>query len=115
LAVVTDMTVLNVKPWLEPIGYQAMGEFGMPGRHYFRKTSTSGVRTHQIHAFAVGSPDINRHLAFRDYLRSNPGEAQRYAKLKQELASLFSTDMDGYSTGKTEFIREIERRAASTR
>ena len=32
LAVVTDMTVLNVKPWLEPLGYQAMGEFGMPGR-----------------------------------------------------------------------------------
>src|SRR5262249_5441535 len=109
LAVVTDVISLDARPWLEHLGYQAMGEFGIKGRRYFRKTSTEGVRTHQIHAFAVGSPEINRHLSFRDYLRSHP-EAQQYARLKEELAGRFVDDIDGYSDGKTGF--EIERRAA---
>jgi GrpB-like predicted nucleotidyltransferase (UPF0157 family) len=92
-----------------------MGEFGIKGRRYFRKTSKDGVRTHQIHAFAVGSPEIDRHLAFRDYLRSHIDEAQRYGRLKQELARQFLTDIDGYSDGKTEFIREIEQRVGFCR
>src|SRR5262249_30641110 len=40
---------------MEALGYEAMGEFGIPGRRYFRK-DTAGARTHQIHAFVVGSP-----------------------------------------------------------
>ena len=40
---------------LVEFGYEAKGEFGIPGRRYFRKDSADGVRTHQIHAFACGS------------------------------------------------------------
>ncbi|MFN7140996.1 MAG: GrpB family protein, partial [Limisphaerales bacterium] len=36
---------------LEAIGYEALGEFGIPGRRYFRKNNSAGERTHQIHAF----------------------------------------------------------------
>lgn len=115
LAVVTDIASLDSGPPLERLGYQAMGEFGIKGRRYFRKTSKDGVRTHQIHAFAIGSPEINRHLAFRDYLRGHPDEAQRYSQLKQDLAQRFVTDIYGYSNGKTEFIRDIERRAEAAK
>ena len=59
------------------IGYEPMGEFGIPGRRYFRKGGDN--RIHQIHAFASGDFNLTRHLAFRDYLRTNPAAAAEYA------------------------------------
>jgi len=40
---------------MESLGYEVMGEFGIPDRRYFRKDSQEGVRTHHIHTFEVGS------------------------------------------------------------
>ena len=54
------------------LGYEVMGEFGIAGRRYFRRNNQAGVRTHQVHIFAHGSPHIERHLAFRDFLRRTP-------------------------------------------
>src|SRR4051812_35221263 len=52
LAVVSSVQDLDrASSALEALGYEAKGEFGIPGRRYFRKDSPSGVRTHQIHAF----------------------------------------------------------------
>ena len=96
---------------LTALGYEGLGEFGIPGRRYFRKNAADGVRTHQLHAFAVGSPEIQRHLDFRDYLRAFPADAAAYAALKQALVARCGNDMRAYSDGKTEFIRGIEHRA----
>jgi len=96
---------------LEALGYEAMGEFGIPGRRYFRK-EVAGTRTHHLHVFAAGSPQVERHLAFRDYLRAHPGDAARYDALKGRLADLHR-DMAAYTAGKDEFIREIDARAAA--
>jgi len=68
---------------LVKLGYEAKGEFGIPGRRYFRKNDASGVRTHQIHAFGVGSPEIERHLAFRDYMSVHAAEALTYGELNR--------------------------------
>ncbi|HJU67753.1 MAG TPA: GrpB family protein [Gemmatimonadaceae bacterium] len=100
---------------LTAVGYEALGEFGIPGRRYFRKNAPDGVRTHQLHVFALGSPEIQRHLDFRDYLRAFPSEAAAYSALKQELAERCGSDMRAYTEGKTDFIRGVERRAASWR
>ena len=100
---------------LTALGYEALGEFGIVGRRYFRKNAPDGVRTHQLHAFAVGSPEIKRHLDFRDYLRAFPTDAAAYETLKQQLAACSGGDMRAYSEGKTDFIRGIERRAAEWR
>jgi GrpB-like predicted nucleotidyltransferase (UPF0157 family) len=114
LAVVSGVGVLDRRAdTLVALGYEAMGEFGIPGRRYFRKSSPEGVRTHQIHAFATGSPEVDRHLRFRDYLRAHPLEAQQYSALKQELAQRFGHDIEGYAAAKTDFIRRIEALAAS--
>jgi len=98
---------------LAGLGYEALGEFGIRGRRYFRKDAPDGARTHQLHAFAVGSPEIQRHLDFRDYLRAFPAEAAAYAALKQDLAGRRGSDMQAYSDGKTEFIRAVDGRAAA--
>jgi GrpB-like predicted nucleotidyltransferase (UPF0157 family) len=95
--------------------YEALGEFGIPGRRYLRKDAPGGVRTHQLHALALGSPEIRRHLDLRDYLRAFPTEAAAYAALKQRLAERCGSDMRAYSDGKTEFIGAAERRAVAWR
>jgi GrpB-like predicted nucleotidyltransferase (UPF0157 family) len=116
LCAVRTLEALDARaPRLTVLGYEAMGEFGIPGRRYFRKDTRDGTRTHQLHAFAVGSPEIQRHLDFRDYLRAFPAERAAYAALKQGLAARCGSDTRAYSDGKTEFIRAIERRAAMWR
>ena len=100
---------------METLGYEVKGEFGIPGRRYFRKDNQGGIRTHQIHAFEVGSAEVERHLAFRDYMIAHPGDAQEYSELKMKLAEEHPQSMDGYMDGKDGFIKEIDRREARWR
>jgi GrpB-like predicted nucleotidyltransferase (UPF0157 family) len=85
-------------------GYEAKGEFGIPGRRYFRKDSPQGVRTHHLHGFERGSEAAVRHLAFRDYLNAHPAAAQQYGALKRRLASLHAHDSRAYVAGKDAFV-----------
>ena len=60
----------------------------------------------------IGSEFWQRHLRFRDYLRSHPETALEYAKLKKELAQQDWQDSNDFSEAKTEFIRSVEKQAA---
>jgi GrpB-like predicted nucleotidyltransferase (UPF0157 family) len=93
------------------LGYEAMGEFGIPGRRYFRKNDVSGIRIFQVHAFQAGSREIERHLAFRDYMIAHPVEAQRYSALKQRLAREYPEDIEAYMDGKDPYIQEQQSKA----
>ena len=95
---------------LQSLGYEHKGEYGIPGRHYFRKP-VSGSRTHQVHMVERGSDFWARPLLFRDYLRANPDEAAAYDRLKRELAARFGADLEGYTEAKTDFIRSAEAKA----
>lgn len=113
LAIVSDVHALDAQTRdIGNLGYEAMGEFGLPGRRYFRKDNYAGVRTHQIHAYAsVSADEIERHLNFRDYLREHPATARAYSDLKRALVDRCRSEMRCYSDGKTTFIREVERLA----
>ena len=100
---------------MESLGYEVMGEFGISGRRYFRKDSVKGIRTHQIHTFESGSAQVERHLAFRDYLAAHPADAQKYSELKRKLAAEHPQNMDGYIDGKEDFIKDTDRKAAEWR
>ena len=94
------------------IGYEPMGEYGIPGRRYFRKGQM--VRTHQLHIFDRRDRNqLDRHLAFRDYLRSHADVAEQYGRLKRCLADQFPDDIDGYCDGKDAFVKETEKQALS--
>lgn len=97
---------------MELLGYEVMGEFGISGRRFFRKDNKEGIRTHHVHTFTVGSDQVERHLAFRDYMIAHPEDAQGYSELKQRLAREYPTNIDEYMDGKDRFIREIDRKAA---
>ncbi len=92
------------------LGYLPKGEYGIPGRRFFIK-GDEDVRTHNIHVYQAGNPEISRHLEFRDFLRVHEVEAQAYSLLKEELARKYPQDMDSYVNGKTEFIRDIEQKS----
>ena len=96
------------------LGYEARGEFGIPGRRFFVK-HTEGRRTHHIHAFTTGNPELERHLAFRDFMISHPQEAEAYGRLKEGLAKRFPTDIEAYMGGKDAFIKEMEKRTLAWR
>jgi len=115
LVEVLDLSAVDIhSAEMESLGYQVMGEFGIPGRRYFRKDEL-GVRTHQIHIFAAGSDQAVRHLAFRDYLIAHPEEARAYSELKRRLAAKHPDDPEAYMDGKDAFIKEIDRRAIEWR
>jgi GrpB-like predicted nucleotidyltransferase (UPF0157 family) len=95
---------------MEELGYEARGENGIPGRHYFVKKDGEKHLVH-VHAFHVGDPQIRRHLDFRDYLIAHPEEARLYSDLKESLAQGYPADIDSYIAGKDAFIQEIDRKA----
>lgn len=108
LAVVTDLEALDQRAdALVAIGYEALGEFGIPQRRYFRRNTPAGVRIHQVHAFARGHEQIERMLLFRDYLRATPTVAQEYEALKYRLAAQCGDDVERYAESKTGFVEAV--------
>ncbi len=111
MPVVKDISAIDkYNNGFKAIGYECMGEFGIPGRRYFRKGGDN--RTHQIHMFEKNNQlDIVRHLAVRDYLRTHNEIAYSYGKLKAELAVKYPNDIDGYCDGKDAFVKRMEETA----
>jgi GrpB-like predicted nucleotidyltransferase (UPF0157 family) len=94
---------------MKELGYEAMGEYGIPKRRFFRKGGNN--RTHHIHIFQVGNEEIERHINFKEYLIAHPDKAREYSKLKEELVNKYTYDVENYTNGKNDFIKEIDRKA----
>lgn len=91
----------------EALGYESKGEFGIPGRQFFTR-DTDGERSHHLHVFQQGHPDIERHTVFRDYLRANPAAARDYEALKEQLAKRFPKQSSDYTAAKSDFILSMD-------
>jgi GrpB-like predicted nucleotidyltransferase (UPF0157 family) len=100
---------------LAGIGYECLGEFGIPERIYFRKRTDNplpgqahdGVgRTHQIHMYETGHDQYAKQIVFRDYLRARPEAAREYEHLKRALAARLS-NIEDYADSKSEFVQRI--------
>lgn len=111
--------LLCITPMIQ-LGYACMGEFGIPGRIFFRKTtenpapgqSLNGVaRTHQVHMYEQGHWEDVGHILFRDWLRRHPETAAEYHALKVELAEEHQCDVEAYAEAKSTFVRGILSRA----
>jgi GrpB protein len=68
-----------------------------------------------LHVFGFDSPELVKHRIFRDWLRGNPADRDRYAAVKRRAASEASAAgehvMQQYSARKQQATREIYRRA----
>jgi GrpB-like predicted nucleotidyltransferase (UPF0157 family) len=108
---VDDIELMDgYNPVMQGLGYIPKGENGIAGRRFFIKGSET-VHSHHVHIFQQGDKNIKRHLVFRDYLRMHPSAAEEYSLLKCSLAQQFPEDIDGYISGKDEFVRRLEQKA----
>lgn len=64
-----------------------------------------------VHTFSAGCPEIERMVAFRDWLRSNDEDRRRYEAAKRELAGRDWQYVQHYADAKTEVVEEIIGRA----
>ena len=102
---------LNSK--FEALGYICMGEYGIAGRRFYWKSKTN--RSHNVHLFEQGSPQILRHIAFRDFMRTHEDYAKAYSVLKCCLAEVFTHDIENYVNGKASFVQMIDYKTGTAR
>jgi GrpB-like predicted nucleotidyltransferase (UPF0157 family) len=81
-----------------------------PGWHEHRMFKGPESETN-LHVFSAGCPEIDRMIAFRDWLRGNPQDRELYACTKIALAQQEWNDVQDYADAKTAVIEEILTRA----
>jgi GrpB-like predicted nucleotidyltransferase (UPF0157 family) len=67
-----------------------------------------------LHVFGLDSPEAVRHRIFRDWLRGNAAERDRYAAVKRQAASdanAAGEHVMQYNARKEQVVREIYHRA----
>ncbi|MGG1687228.1 GrpB family protein [Pseudalkalibacillus sp. NRS-1564] len=110
MPVVKDLSLVDQKnEYMKELGYEALGENGLTGRRFFRKGGDQ--RSHHVHLYELGNPDIDHHLAFRDYLMEHRSDRLQYGQTKAELAMRYPEDMEAYIDGKDSLVKEIEEKA----
>jgi hypothetical protein len=112
MPLVADLEELDQKrPQIERLGYGWHGEYGIAGRRYCTLCNGAGIRIVQLHFFAADSPQVLRHIAFRDYLRAHPQTARAYEVEKRRARDLHSNDSRAYTDEKAAWIKETEAKA----
>src|SRR5581483_10459430 len=98
-------------PALEAIGFRlVIREPWWYGHRAMRAEEPRG----NLHVFGFDSPETVRHRIFRDWLRGNPDERERYAAVKHQAASDANARGEHvmqYNARKQQVIREIYHRA----
>ena len=96
----------------ETAGFGWYGEYGLPGRRYLnRDDPETGDRVTNVHIYAEDNPEVERHLAFRDYLRARSDIAKEYERVKLACAGQHQTDIYGYMDCKDGTCKQIEQDA----
>ena len=106
--VIKDYTILeDVISALSEIGYQHRGDLGIVGREAFRYDGKEHLQKHHLYVCPEDSPELRRHIAFRDYLRTHPEAVRDYSRIKEEGAKRYPDDMERYIEHKSPFIEKI--------
>jgi GrpB-like predicted nucleotidyltransferase (UPF0157 family) len=95
-------------PDLEAAGYVLVIREAEWQRHRVLKGPDTNVN---LHVYSPDSPEIERNLIFRDRLRSDPADRERYQRVKRELAQRDWRYVQQYADAKTEVVEEIIARA----
>jgi len=106
--VIKDYSVLeSVISALGKIGYQHEGNLGIVGREAFKYDNKEHLRKYHLYVCPEDSPELKRHIAFRDYLKTHPDAVRKYSRIKEEGAELYPYDIDRYIEHKSPFIEKI--------
>ncbi len=64
-----------------------------------------------LHVFSEGALEVDKMLRFRNWLRANRDDREKYAEAKRELAKNTWENVQDYADAKTEIVEEIMKRA----
>lgn len=92
------------------LGYQAMGEAGVPDRLYFRRR---GVTNINLHVVKFLGHHWSNNLSLRDFLRSEEKARDAYRKAKLAAVSAGAKTLLAYSTMKAPAVESLLREALS--
>ena len=112
MPIVADLNSLDgQRRCIDALGYAWHGELGISGRRYCTLADEAGVHAVQLHFFIADSPHVERHIAFRDYLRAHPEAASAYAIEKRRAQALHPANSHAYADEKDTWIRDTETKA----
>lgn len=102
----------GVKIALQTLGYAYEGDLGIPGREAFayRPEEKPDLMEHHLYVCPQDSPELKRHTTFRDHLRNNADDRERYAQIKRQAAQRYPHDIEGYLEMKGTVIAEIYKK-----
>lgn len=107
----------RVKTLLELRGYRHVGDQGIYDRQVFKIPDGELKKTLPLHHLYVcpgDSEELNREVAFRDFLKMNTEYLRRLSALKWSLAERFNNDREAYMKGKDALCKEIIEKALAT-
>ncbi len=95
-------------PLLEGAGYRLV--IREPDWHEHRVFKGPDTNIN-LHVWTLGSPEAQRHVIFRDWLRKDEQDRERYGALKLELATRDFAYLHEYNNAKAPLIHAIYARA----
>jgi len=101
-----------IKP-IEKLGYVFWSDNPNKEKMFFVKGMPpfGKGRTHHIHIVEYNSTYWRARILFRNYLRTHPDKAEKYAQLKHELMEKYEFDREAYTDAKSSFISSILEKA----
>jgi GrpB-like predicted nucleotidyltransferase (UPF0157 family) len=93
---------------LAALGYEDLGEAGVPQRTYFR---LRGRAIFNVRLVLKGGAHWQHNIALRDYPRSSPTARRRYTEAKQAALSSGQSTLLAYSAAKAAVVSELIRDA----
>ncbi len=110
LVVANSADELAYLPALQAAGYRLV--IREPGWHQHRVLKGPDTNVN-LHVFSAGCPEVERMLAFRDWLRTHDTDRELYDRTKRELATRDWTYIQNYADAKTDVVTDILRRAGA--
>jgi len=101
----------EVRSMLVYLGYEDMGEAGIPGRIYLRKRSAPGFNIALVERYG---PLWVSNLLFRDYLRKNPEARDEYTRIKLQAVESGISSLLRYSDFKNATLSLLLSRAIAS-
>ena len=112
LIIVNDVSVVDPHiSEMESLGYKYLGEYVKPGSRLFIKERPGNAdRLFNVHFFPNNHPHIRDMIRLRDYFRTHPEEAKKYANLKRELSEKHPDNYAQYRKLKDEYMEDLKKR-----
>ena len=97
-------------PQLEAAGYRLTVREPDWHEHRLFKGPDTNIN---LHTFTAGDGEIDRMVAFREWLRAHPADRELYESTKRELATRKWAYVQNYADAKTAVVEEIIARATA--